>query len=32
MADRIAAGLSRLGIGRNGVVALQLPNGSSSRL
>ena len=26
MADRIAVGLSRLGIGRNGVVSMQLPN------
>ena len=26
MADRIAVGLSRLGVGRNDVVALQLPN------
>jgi len=27
MADRIAVGLSRLGVGRNDVVAMQLPNG-----
>ncbi len=27
MADRIAVGLSRLGVGRNDVVSLQLPNG-----
>jgi cyclohexanecarboxylate-CoA ligase len=27
MADRIAVGLTRLGIGRNDVVAMQLPNG-----
>ena len=26
MADRIAVGLSRLGVGRNDVVACQLPN------
>ena len=26
MADRIAVGLSRLGVGRNDVVAMQLPN------
>ena len=27
LADRVAVGLSRLGVGRNDVVAMQLPNG-----
>ena len=31
MADRIAVGLSRLGVGRNDVVSMQLPNCGNSR-